>query len=96
VSLKVNLKVCLKVYFFIKMTKNGIMATKKEVLEFLRKNPKALEGDGLKVVSNAPTVRKTFEVEPELVDEFMKEARNRNLKIKEAIDQALRDWVKAR
>ena len=66
---------------------------KSDVIEFLRKNPDALKTEGFTVKRDVPTVKKTFEVEPEVVAEFMAEARKRKLKIKEAIDQALRAWI---
>lgn len=66
---------------------------KADIVDYLRRNPDALRDEGFKIRRDVPTVRKTFEVEPEVVDEFMAEARRRKLKIKEAIDQALRAWL---
>lgn len=68
------------------------MVKKEDVIEYLRNNPDALKGE-FKISPAVATVRKTFEVEPGLVKEFMTEARRRNLKIKQAIDQAIRQWI---
>ena len=40
------------------------------------------------------TKKQTFEVEIGLLDAFYAEAKNRKLRIKEAIDEALRGWLK--
>ena len=65
---------------------------KSEVIAYLKKNPDVLKGDFV-VKPDVKTVRKTFEVEEKLVEVFITEARSRKLKIKDAIDQALRNWV---
>lgn len=66
---------------------------KEDVIEYLRKNPNALK-DEFVIKKAVPTVRKTFEVDESLVEEFLDTARSRKLKIKNAIDQALRSWIK--
>jgi hypothetical protein len=68
------------------------MATKAEVLEYLRKNPGAFE-DEFQIKRVVQTKKQTFEVEVDLLDAFYTEAKDRKLKIKEAIDEALRSWV---
>lgn len=68
------------------------MVKKEDVIEYLRKNPDALKGE-FNIRPRVETIRKTFEVEPTLVRDFMAEARKRNLKVKQAIDQAIRQWL---
>ena len=70
-----------------------LMATKQEVLDYLRKNPTALEGEFV-IKRVVVTKKQTFEVEVGLLEAFYAEAKNRKLKIKEAIDEALRAWLK--
>ena len=68
------------------------MATKQEVLEYLRKNPTAFE-DEFQIKRVVVTKKQTFEVEVGLLEAFYAAAKDRKLKIKEAIDEALRAWL---
>lgn len=68
------------------------MIKKEEVLEYLRKHPQALQ-DEYVIKRKASTKKQTFEVEEDLLKRFYAEAGNKGLKIKEAIDQALRAWL---
>lgn len=54
---------------------------------------KILERSGYKVKKPVTTVKKTFEVDPALVMEFTAMAKERKLKLKEAIDEAIRAWL---
>ena len=60
----------------------------------INKMVKELEKAGYKIKRDVPTVKKTFEVEEATVNEFMTMVDKRGLKVKEAIDEALRDWIK--
>lgn len=55
---------------------------------------KELREQGLVVRKRVPFIRKTFEVEATILKEFMELARKRGYKIKEAVHEALADWVK--
>ena len=67
---------------------------KQDVLKYLAENNGVVaEFNRLK---RADTVKKTFEVDKSLVEEFMTSARTRKLKIKDAVDEALREWIRKR
>jgi hypothetical protein len=57
---------------------------------------KQLEVEGYKVKKTVPTTKKTFEVEVALIEEFMNIVDKRGLKVKDAIDEALKNWIKKR
>jgi hypothetical protein len=73
------------------------MATKKEI-EKLLEDPKAremLKNAGYKLSrSTDQLVAKTFKLPKDVIEEFYKVARERDLKIQEAIEMALVDWMK--
>lgn len=79
-------------YFFYVIGYSLKMVKKSDVLEYIRKHPDTLKDEFI-IKKNVKTIRKTFEVDEILVEEFMIIARGRKLKIKNAIDQALRDWI---
>lgn len=57
---------------------------------------KTLKSLGYNVSLSKPTTKKTFEVEIDTLDEFLKIQKGSGLKVKEAIQEALSDWVKKR
>jgi len=48
---------------------------------------------GFKVQKIVPTTKKTFEVPIEVVEKFTKLIKSKNLKVKDAITEALQDWI---
>ena len=55
---------------------------------------KQLEAEGYKVKKTVPTVKKTFEVEEKVIEQFMDAVDKRDMKVKDAINDALNDWIK--
>lgn len=55
---------------------------------------RTLEKLGYKVKLSKPTVKKTFEVEVELLERFSEVQRKSGIKIKDAIGEALEDWCR--
>ena len=55
---------------------------------------KDLEKKGFKVKKVVETTKKTFEIPVELLDQFIRIVREKKMKIKEAVEQAISDWVK--
>jgi sensor histidine kinase YesM len=55
---------------------------------------KTLEKLGYKVKLSKPTVKKTFEIEIELLEKFIEIQKKRKLKMKEAIHEVFFDWVR--
>jgi Holliday junction resolvasome RuvABC DNA-binding subunit len=49
---------------------------------------------GYQVTLKKPTTKKTFEVEIETLHEFLNYQHKSGLKVKEAIQEALSDWIK--
>ena len=67
------------------------MESNKELL----KKIKELEKAGFKVQKVVKTTKKTFEVPEKTIFEFMSIVKSIDgLKVKDAIDQALTDWIK--
>lgn len=66
---------------------------KQDVIDYLKKNPDALSDEFI-VRRRVTTVKKTFEVESSVLEQFMAEVKQRGLKVKDAINEALSDWVK--
>lgn len=62
------------------------------MVDWLRKNPGGL-GEEFVVRRKVQTVKKTFECDPETIQRFMDETRKRGLKVKDAVEQALRNWL---
>lgn len=56
----------------------------------------ALEKLGYTVKLSKPSVKKTFEIEIELLEVFLETQKRSGMKIKEAVHEALTDWVKKR
>lgn len=57
---------------------------------------KELEKQGYKVKRDMKTKKHTFEVEEDNLNLFFEAAERHDLKIKEAINEALSDWIKKR
>lgn len=57
---------------------------------------KQLEAEGYKVKKAVPTIKKTFEIEEKVIEQFMVNVDKRGLKVKDAINDALSDWIKKR
>lgn len=57
---------------------------------------KTLEKLGYTVKLNKPCVKKTFEIEIELLKKFNDIQAESGLKVKDAINEALSDWIKKR
>jgi hypothetical protein len=53
----------------------------------------ALEKLGYKVKLSKPSVKKTFEIEVELLESFMDIQKKSDIKVKDALHEALSDWV---
>jgi DNA-binding transcriptional regulator YhcF (GntR family) len=51
---------------------------------------------GFVVKKKANHIKHTFEVLPEVLQDFVKATEQRGLRIKEAVHQALTDWIKKR
>lgn len=62
----------------------------------LQKKIKELEKAGFKVKKVVPTTKKTFEVPEELLNQFMAVVKEKDLKVKDAIAEALEQWVKGK
>lgn len=62
----------------------------------LQKKIKELEKQGFVVKKVVPTTKKTFEVPVELVERFMKYCRNNNVKVKDAISEAIEEYLRKR
>ncbi len=60
----------------------------------LLKKIKELEKAGFKVKRDIATTKKTFEVPIDLIERFMAIVKHRDLKVKDAIESAINDWVK--
>lgn len=58
----------------------------------LAKKVKELEKAGFKVQKIVPTTKKTFEVSVEVVERFMKLVKAKDLKVKDAVSEALNEW----
>jgi hypothetical protein len=56
----------------------------------------ALEKLGYKVKISKPSIKKTFEIEAELLESFMDLQKKSNIKVKDALHEALTDWIKKR
>ena len=54
---------------------------------------KALEKLGYNVKLSKPSTKKTFEVETDLLERFTKAQKVSGLKMKQAVSEALGDWV---
>lgn len=65
---------------------------KKDVLEYLKRNQEALS-DEVSIKWKVPIVKKTFEIEEEILERFLNEAKERKLKIKVAVNEALSNWI---
>ena len=61
----------------------------------IQRKIKELEKAGFKVKREVRTERKTFEVPTDLVKEFMATVRANDLKVKDAIAEAIETWVKS-
>lgn len=57
---------------------------------------KTLEKMGYTVKISKPSVKKTFEVAIDLLEEFTHAQKKNNIRMKDAISEALSDWVKKR
>jgi tryptophan synthase beta subunit len=57
------------------------------------KKIRELEKLGYKVKKDIPTVKKTFEVPVELLEQFMTKVKAKNMKVKDAIAEALKNWL---
>lgn len=66
---------------------------KQDVIDYLKKNPDAVSDEFI-VRRRVTTVKKTFEVETAILEKFMTEAKQRGLKVKDAINEALSAWIK--
>ena len=55
---------------------------------------KQLREHGIRVRRDVPLIRKTFEVQEQVLKQFLSIAQAKKIKIKDAIDEALRDWIK--
>lgn len=62
----------------------------------LAKKIKELEKAGFKVKKVVPTTKKTFEVPVDLVERFMTHCRVKDIKVKDAIAEALEEYLKKR
>ncbi len=60
------------------------------------KKIKELEKAGFKVKRVVPTTKKTFEVPVELVDAFMDYCRANKIKVKDAVEDMFREYLKNR
>lgn len=60
----------------------------------IKKKIKDLEKAGFKVKRVVSTTKKTFEVSEETLKDFMKTLKSRDILVKDAVDQALTDWIK--
>ncbi len=58
-----------------------------------KKMVKELKNKGFDVKRRVPTVKKTFEVPEDTLEKFKKAVYQRDMKIKDAIEEALEDWV---
>lgn len=57
---------------------------------------KTLEKLGYKVKLSKPTIKKTFEVEVEILDRFIEIQKSLGFKMKEAMSEAMTEWIKKR
>jgi hypothetical protein len=56
---------------------------------------KRLEAEGFKVTKKADQFeRHTFQIDREVLEEFFRVQKQLGIKVMDAIDQALRDWIK--
>ncbi|MBL7672508.1 MAG: hypothetical protein JNM39_18670 [Bdellovibrionaceae bacterium] len=62
----------------------------------LAKKVKELEKAGFKVQKIVPTTKKTFEVPVEVVEKFMQLVKSKDMKVKDAVSEALNDWCTKR
>lgn len=62
----------------------------------LKKKIEELRKAGFEVKRVVPTTKKTFEVPEDLLNQFMSIVKTKDLKVKDAVAEALEDWVKKR
>lgn len=62
----------------------------------LQKKIKELEKQGFVVKRVVPTTKKTFEVPVALVERFMKHCNDNDIKVKDAIAEAIEEYLKKR
>lgn len=62
----------------------------------LQKKIKELEKAGFKVKKVVPTTKKTFEVPVDVVEQFMDYCRSNKIKVKDAVAEALEEYLKKR
>ena len=60
----------------------------------LEKKIKELEKAGFQVKRVVKTTKKTFEVSEETIEQFMALVKSKDIKVKDAIEEALVNWIK--
>lgn len=68
------------------------MTDEKEV----KKMVKMLESAGFTVRLSKPSIKKTFEIEVDLLEEFTALHKKLGIKVKDAIRECIQDWIKKR